>query len=88
MKVKGKINKVLESTGTYRDKVTGQSVSFESTNALVDIDGELMEARLEKPDRSPVPAEILVIGKEFVFTLKKYEAGRLVASGTLILEKS
>ena len=62
MKVKGKITKVLESTGTYRDKVTGQSVSFESTSALVDIE-ELMEARLEKPDCSPVPAEILAIGR-------------------------
>ena len=88
MKIKGKINKVLESSGTYRDKVTGQSVSFEATNALVDIDGELMEARLEKSDRSPVPAEILVIGKEFIFTLKTYEAGRLVSKGTLTLEKA
>lgn len=88
MKIKGKIVKVLESSGTYRDKVTGQSVSFEATNALVDCDGDLIEARLEKPDRSPLPAEILVIGKEFTFTLKKYEAGRLVSQGTLILEKA
>lgn len=88
MKIKGKIVKVLESSGTYRDKVTGQSVSFEATNALVDCDGELMEARLERLDRSPVPAEILSIGKEFVFALKKYEQGRLVSSGTLILEKA
>lgn len=87
MKIKGKITKVLESSGTYRDKITGQSVSFDSTNVLVDIDGELLEARLEKSDRSPVPAEILAIGKEFVFTLKKFEMGRLVSSGTLILEK-
>lgn len=88
MKIKGKIIKVLESSGTYRDKVTGQSVSFDATNVLVDLDGEFMEARLEKPDRSPVPAEVLSIGKEFVFTVKKYEVGRLVATGTLILEKS
>lgn len=88
MKIKGKITKVLESSGTYRDKITGQSVTFDSTNALVDVDGDLIEARLEKSDRSPVPAEILVIGKEFTFTLKKYEAGRLVANGTLILEKA
>lgn len=88
MKIKGKITKVLESSGTYRDKVTGQSVSFEATNALVDIEGELMEARLEKPDRTPVPAEILAIGKEFIFTLKRYEAGRLVSTGTLTLEKA
>lgn len=87
MKIKGKITKVLESSGTYRDKITGQSVSFDATNALVDIEGDLMEARLEKPDRSPVPAEILVIGKEFIFTLKTYEAGRLVSKGTLTLEK-
>lgn len=88
MKIKGKINKVLESSGTYRDKITGQSVSFEATNALVDCEGELIEARLEKPDRSPVPAEILAIGKEFTFTIKKFEAGRLVSNATLILEKA
>lgn len=74
MKIEGKIVKKLESTGTYRNKVTGQSVSFKSTRALVDVGGELLEVLITKSENSPV--KIRAIGTDFSFTLNPFKVPR------------
>lgn len=76
MKIEGKIVKKLESTGTYRNKVTGQSVSFKSTRALVDVGGELLEVFITKSDSSPVPVKICATGADFSFTLNPFKIPR------------
>lgn len=74
MKLEGKIVKKLVSKGTYRNKVTGQSVAFQSTRALVDVDGELLEVLITKSENSPV--KIRAVGTDFSFTLNPFKLPR------------
>ena len=74
MRIEGKIVKKLVSNGTYRNKVTGQSVAFQSTRALVDVGGELLEVLITKSADSPV--KIRAIGPDFSFILNPFRLPR------------
>lgn len=83
MKVTGKVIKHQEFSGDYRDKVTGQVNAWASSMALIDINGEMIECRVQDSKRQPVKLERLKVGAEITGELESYKKGRLVAEATI-----